>query len=173
MSPRDIIALLGFQVVWLACALGAASGSNLPGVLAAGLYLLLQASSNGMGRADLRTIAMAGLCGLVSESALAASGLVIHAAPWSAYGVAPPWILALWLAFGATMTPTLKALGRSTYWKGATLGVVFGPLAYVAGERLGALSMLNSPILSIVVLAVLWATLFPALLYFRAIQSLR
>ncbi len=171
MNWPNIVSLAAFQLVWLACALGAASGSNLPGIAASGSYLLILVLMGRLDQGDIKTSLLAGLCGLLSESALMASGLISYRAAWPSEGMAPPWIVALWVAFGATISPTLQMLGNSALAKGAGLGLVFGPLAYIAGERLGALSLLNPPHRSLAAVAILWATIFPGLLYFRAIQA--
>lgn len=57
-------------------------------------------------------------------------------------GLLPPWMLALWLMFATVWT----AMTRTTTlpgWMLALMATVGGPLAYVIGERLGAITFLE------------------------------
>lgn len=57
-------------------------------------------------------------------------------------GLLPPWMLALWLMFATVWT----AMTRTTTlpgWILMLLATVGGPLAYVIGERLGAITFLE------------------------------
>ena len=67
----------------------------------------------------------------------------------------------MWAVFSTTLNSSLKWLkGRLGLALG--LGAVFGPLAYLAGEELGAIR-LEAPMLAIIVLAAIWAVSLPLL----------
>jgi hypothetical protein len=44
------------------------------------------------------------------------------------------------------------------------MGAVFGPLSYLAGQRLGAIELLDARV-SMMALAVIWALVMPMLIY--------
>ena len=164
---RPIAEWAGFQVVWLACALGAAHGRNAPGVLAAALFIGAVQVTNRSRASEVLTILACGAAGLVTESALMATELIRFAAPWPSAQLAPAWIVALWLAFGATMPAMASLLGHRLGIKASITGFVAGPLAYWAGERLGALEIVGSAPLTYLAIALIWAVVLPSLLVFR------
>ena len=63
-------------------------------------------------------------------------------------------MLALWVAFATTLNHSLRWLMRRPI-VAALAGAVFGPVAYLAGEKLGALS-LPAPAIALPMLAAAW-----------------
>lgn len=163
MPWRTILLWLGFQAVWFACALGAARGTNAPGLIAGLSFTAIAIATSKQRVPEASIAALSGLAGLVLESALLRAGFVTFAAPWPSEAFAPAWIVVLWLAFGSTLSPLASALGRNRPLA-AALGAVAGPLAYLAGERLGALQLPAALPLTILALAAVWAAALPALL---------
>lgn len=173
---RAIANFAGFQVTWLACVGGAGYGYPLLGPLAAVLWLALHLASLGRnsrdsrGRAaerasEIKLLAAAATAGYVLDSTLALGGAIAfpdHAGP-----AVPttPWMVALWAAFAATLRHSLDWT-RRRYPLGAVAGAVFGPLAYVAGEALGAIT-LAAPPLGWLAVAAEWALAMPLLLWLR------
>lgn len=164
MSPMGLGRLLIFQAVWLACAIGAARGHVWPGLAAAGGLVVLHLVLSERRPAAAVGLLAAGLLGALAESLLARVGLVVYAAPWPTPTLAPAWIVALWVAFAATLEPTRRLLGRHAGYKAGALGLAFGPLSYVAGEKLGALHLLEPAWRGWLATGLLWAMAFPALL---------
>ena len=157
----------GFQVVWFVCALGAAQGRNLPGAVAATLFIgAVLATTRSPAREGI-AILSSGVVGLIAESALVATEFVRFAAPWPSQSLAPAWIVALWLAFGATLSAMASLLGRSFFVKASITGFLAGPLAYWGGERLGALAIVAAAPLAYLTIGLIWAVALPALLLFR------
>lgn len=78
--------------------------------------------------------------------------------------VAPPWIMALWMAFASTLRSSLGWLAQR-YWLAASLGAIAGPLAYYTGHKLGALSFPSPVGPSLAALAVVWAILMPTVMW--------
>jgi hypothetical protein len=78
-----------------------------------------------------------------------------------AQGLAPYWIVAMWGLFATTLNLSMSWL-RGRQWLAALLGAVGGPLAYLAGARLGGLQM-PDPVLALAVQALGWAVLLPVL----------
>lgn len=163
MSRRDIVELVAFQAVWLTCALGAASGSGAPGVAAAALFVAAQIILRGPRSAVAAMTLVGGVAGLAMETLLLTADVVGYAAHWPDARLAPAWIVGLWLAFGSTLSTTARLLGTDKWAFLATLGAIFGPLAYLAGARLGALHLSDPEWLSLAAIAFCWGVMLPAL----------
>lgn len=168
VDPRRrtlLIDVVGFQLVWLACALGAASGTNVLGIVASAAFIALHLVGSERKTATLQMIVVAGLSGLLAESLLVSTSLVRHAAPWPSMLIAPAWILALWMAFGATLGTLRRMLGRLPLPAAAALGALLVPLSYIVGAGFGALTLAEPTIASLTAIAMIWAAAFPFLLF--------
>lgn len=158
-AGRLLAGVLVFQGAWFACVLGAAQGRAGWGVAAVVVALAVLLAASGRRGADLRLIAVALATGLVWDSLLAGTGVVVYSAPGPWPGVAPAWILALWALWGAVLREPLRWLhGRPV--AGALLGGVGGALSYAAAERLGACRF-DDPVIAGAVLAAGWAVITP------------
>lgn len=158
-----MIELAAFQLVWLACAIGAASGHSAPGLVAAGLFLAAQAVARGARREMVATTLASGLAGLAAESLLVVADLVRYSAHWPDARLAPAWIVALWLAFGSTVPTAARLLDLRPRVLAAALGALFGPLTYTAGAQLGALELRQPEWIGLTALAVCWGITLPLL----------
>lgn len=163
MSWRVIAELAGFQTVWLACALGAAGGSNVAGLSAASAFIGLQLARQ-CSRPFVLAMLASGLLGLVFETLFASAGILRYAATWPSAQLAPAWIVALWLAFGTTLATTARLLRQRALPKAAVFGAIFGPLSYAAGARLGALDITAPGWIAFGAIAGAWALSFPSLM---------
>ena len=75
-------------------------------------------------------------------------------------GMAPFWLLAVWVNFAMTLNVSLPWL-KGRWILTAALGFVGGPLAYLAGANLNAV-VISGPT-SFFVLAICWGVLMPLL----------
>jgi hypothetical protein len=178
-----ILTIVAFQAVWLVCAAGAAAGVSWPGVAAATVLALAHvalaptlAPGAAPGTARGRTAATllaSGALGAAAEHALVAVGSIDYgpAAAGAPTGV-PAWIVALWVAFATTVPVLARWFGTAAGgwpWTAAAVGAVGGPLAYVAGERLGALTLAPAAWwTAVAALALVWAVATPLLLALHA-----
>lgn len=164
MQRRLLVVFAGFQLVWLICAVGAGRGASTPGIAAAAAFIAAQVACSRRAGATALTVAVAGLIGFCAESLLAAGGLVHYAAPWPSAHIAPAWIVALWMAFGTTLGTMEEALGRHQIATSAVIGGVFGPISYVAGARIGALTLPDASNASLIAVAAIWGMALPFLI---------
>ena len=67
----------------------------------------------------------------------------------------------LWMFFAMTLNHSLAWLRQKIYIS-ILFGALGGPLAYIAGEKLGAITILSSN--SIIILSIGWAFITPVLL---------
>jgi CDP-diglyceride synthetase len=159
LSTLSNVAL--FQIGWFASVPGTARGHALAGPVVVVIALAIHLRLSGTKKEWLLIVASAGL-GTVAESALALSGLVYYRADPAPAWLSPPWITALWANFAMTLRHSLAWLeGR---WALACLvGAAAGPLAYLAGSRLGAIDP-REPTSALITLAGLWAVALASVL---------
>jgi hypothetical protein len=86
-------------------------------------------------------------------------------------GLCPLWMAALWANFAGTLHLCLDWL-RGRYWLASVLGACGGPLAYYGGQRLGAMQLGSNASISLLVIAVEWALVTPALVYLSEVRGL-
>ena len=167
MSVRraDLINYALYQTGWFACVLGAASHRPWTGFFIAialvGVHLVLSVERS----VELQLIGLATAVGAVVEIAQIAagtyrftSGTVIDALP-------PPWLLAMWAQLATTFRFSLRSVVTRPV-PALLFGAAGGPIAFLAGERLGAVTLLPPLADSLLRLSVGWAI---ALVVFSAV----
>jgi len=150
---------VAYQLAWFAVVFGAAQGYAWAGALAA----LAVAAVHLALRRDLLELKLMGLAagiGLLVDSTLAMTGQVIFASAWPP-DLAPYWMLSLWVAFATTLNHSLRWLMHRPV-AAAVAGALGGPLAYLAGARLGALTLVT-PAITLAIIALLWTVAMVAM----------
>lgn len=146
---------------WFACVLGAAHGKPWIGPLVVIALVAIHLRLVQKPGAEVSVMLAAVLIGFAAESSLVVSGFVSYPNGAWFQGFAPYWILAMWVMFATTLNTSLKCLqGRIPL--AMLLGAIFGPLAYLAGEGLGAITF-EERSLAIAALALVWAICMPLL----------
>ena len=82
------------------------------------------------------------------------TGLISYKYHWPLEYIAPWWIVALWISFGATMNHSLEWLHKNKF-VGVLCGAIGGPLSYAAAERIGAVEIIQ-PWLTYSLLSISW-----------------
>ena len=162
MTKSLITNLLLFQLGWFACVLGGAYDQVLIGcmiTLAVIAYHLYRAADTVQ---ELRLLMLALIIGLVFESVVTAQGLARYSHGQFFDFIAPLWMILMWPLFATTLNLSMRWLKGLTPLLIALIGALFAPLAYYAGNRLGAVEY-DDLILSMGIIAIAWAVLFPAL----------
>lgn len=151
-----------YQAGWFACVLGAAGGHGAAGAaIAAGLVGVHVVLSTDR-RRDLGVMAVALAFGVATEAGQIAGGTYASLGGAPPNGLPPAWLLLLWVQFGTTFRYGLHPV-TTRAWRAALFGAVGGPLAFVAGERVGAV-VLWSPVPPVLLgLAVAWSLALAAL----------
>lgn len=136
-----VLNIIGFQAVWLLSVIGAGRGYWWPGLAAAGLFGLLTLTFSADRRRDLRTLGIALPVGFVMDSLLVQSQSLQFASPYPVPGLAPIWIMALWLGFALTLNHSLSSIYRKAV-PTFLFGLLGGPIAYgIATLRFEAMSV--------------------------------
>jgi hypothetical protein len=150
-----------FQVGWLSCVVFAAQGRPLLGfgitLAVIGLHLVLAPRR----LPEIKLILACAAIGLVFDSLLMATGWVSYPSGLWLPGLAPYWIIAMWLLFATTLNLSMGWL-RGRPWLAVIAGALGGPLSYLAGEKLGGIR-LEDPEPALVALALGWAVIMPAI----------
>jgi hypothetical protein len=160
-----VINFLLFQVAWFVCVISAARHLEwiavISIVLAVGIHLLLVKDR----KAELQLVLTAGLMGLLLDSILINLDVFIPVSNWDSDNIAPMWLVSLWMLFGITLNHSLRWL-QQRYLVAAVMGFIFAPVAYWAGQRLGALTFPpdQSPIISLLIIGACWILVTPLLL---------
>jgi hypothetical protein len=128
-----------FQLTWFSCVLGGAWGWPWAGVGAAAACVGVHGALSPDFVREAKLIAAAAVIGLLWDSALVASGLLVYPSGQLAAVLAPVWILALWVGFATCINVSLRWL-KARLWLAAAVGAVAGPMSFWGGSRLGAVS---------------------------------
>lgn len=162
-TTRNLFIAVGFQLVWLSAAFGAAHGSALIGTLTALVFIAAVVASSTSATSVLAISTVSAMTGLVVETGLLAAGLVHYEASWPSHAVAPVWIVALWFGFGATISPLVALTGRDRWIRLVMLGALAGPAAYWAGARISALQVEDPGWPAYLTIAIIWGIVLPVL----------
>jgi hypothetical protein len=146
---------------WVACVFGAAAGRPGIGVavIAVAVAVHLARSENRAG--EVRLLFSAAVIGLIWETLLVSGGVLAYGDGSFQQGLAPYWIVGMWILFATTMNVGMRWLRRSPA-VAAIAGAVGGPVSFLAGEKAGAVSF-GDPVVSLAIIAAGWALLLPLL----------
>ena len=154
-----LVNAVAFKLGWLSAVLGAAN--QLPLLVIAGVTaavaIHLWRSVAPLREASL--LLLAAVVGLSWDSVMVAAGWLDYRSGTVIAGLAPYWIVALWVVFATTLNVTFRWL-RDRLLLAAVMGAIFGPISYVAGASAGAVDLVH-PVAALVSLSVAWSILMP------------
>ena len=156
MRHAQLVNYALYQIGWFACVLGGASHRPWTGCLIALILIGVHLALSVERALDVRLVVLAAaIGGIVEMLQIAAgtyrftSGTVIDALP-------PPWLLAMWAQFATTLRFSLRSVVTRPV-PAMLFGAAGGPLAFLAGERLGAVTLLPPIAYGLLRLSVSWA----------------
>jgi hypothetical protein len=155
-----------FKAGWLAAVFSAAASSPVIGAAAIGIAAAVHVLRAERPRDELQLLALAAAIGFVWESLLVSAGLVQYGSATLLPGIAPYWIVAMWVLFATTLNVGMRWLRKSTV-VAVIAGAVGGPLSFLAGEKIGAVSFSNTS-LALLAIGLGWAVFLPVLVRFAA-----
>ena len=145
-----------YQIGWFACVLCGASHRPWTGFVIATILVGVHLALSPERSLEVRLVVLATAVGAVVEMGQIAagtyrftSGTVIDALP-------PPWLLAMWAQFATTFRFSLRTMITRPI-RAALLGAAGGPIAFLAGERLGAVTLLPPLRHGLLRLSISWA----------------
>ena len=158
-----LVNFIGFQVGWFACVLGAANDKELLGMIIALGVIIYHVINQGDSRKELKLVLVAVAIGLFWETWVLSLNILHYPSHPEASFWAPHWLIMMWALFATTINLSMGWL-KGRWVLAVFMGAIFGPLAFVAGEKLGAVVFLDST-LSMITLAIGWGLLMPLLLW--------
>jgi len=151
-----------YQAGWFACVLGASRGHPWVGLAFAvaltGVHLALSRERVVEIRLVLVTVAV----GVLVEFIQITSGTYRFPSGTIVEGLAPLWLLAMWGQFATTFRYSMRRVMTRPI-RAALFGAAGGPVAFLAGARLGAVTLLPPVAHGLVRLSVAWAIALCAL----------
>ena len=159
---RSVWSVLGLNIGWFACVLGAAWKIHWLSIAIVLLLVIIHLFV--IGKKSLLPAILLGLAslviGFVLDSILIAIGTyepnrLLMPAP-----ITTIWLLMLWLNFSLVLNESLKWFQKHLF-AAAIMGSVFGPLAYLAASRLGAVKIMTPVSRSLLMVAVAWFIAMP------------
>lgn len=159
LSQRNfsIANALAFQIAWPVCVLG----GNLVAVTTTMALLLAHLLVLRRWRAELLFVCSAGVLGFLFDLALLKVGLL-----QTESALQPLWMWCLWILFAATIGHSMQWF-RQHLLIGALFAGVFAPLSYNVGARLSEIDLMSPQWLTLLLIGLGWALVFPALLLLR------
>jgi hypothetical protein len=153
---------IAFKLAWLSTIFGGANELPMLGPLAVTIAVAVHLRLAAEPQRELTLVAITGAIGLAWDSVMVSAGWMSYPSGTFVAGLAPYWILGMWMLFATTLNVTFRWL-HSRMLLAVIMGAVFGPLSYMAGSAAGAVQ-LNNPTVVYVTLSASWALLMPGLL---------
>ena len=157
-----LINVAAFKLGWLSSVFGGAQQLPWLGPVVVFIAVALHLSRAERPRSELMLIASCGLIGAVFDSVLVAAGWVTFPSGMFSDVMAPYWIVTMWMLFGTTINMSMRWM-RGRPFLASAFGLVGGPLAYVAGHKIGGIQFVDQAA-AIAMLAVGWAVIMPLLM---------
>ena len=145
-----------YQIGWFACVLGGAWHRPWTGFLIAvilgGVHLTLSVERS----LEARLVVFATAVGALVETGQIAAGTYRFTSGTVTDALPPPWLLAMWAQFATTFRFSLRTIITRPV-RATLFGAAGGPIAFLAGERLGAVTLLPPLTHGLLLLSVSWA----------------
>ena len=156
LSTSVIINAVLFQCAWFACVLGSAKGLTWPAALCFIALAIFQLQNKRRHSTDVRLLFVSVLLGLLIDSFWINAGIMSFTESSPVPQLAPAWIILLWMSFALTINHSLKWLNKHPALP-IFMGLIGGPLSYLAGLKFGAVEYLQSTLLTSILLGLAWA----------------
>ena len=152
-----------FQVGWFACVLGGASSHYYwIGVVTVSVIIAVHLVRANIVQNEIMLIIATTLLGSAWDSALTMAGLFSFSNGVVVAGLVPVWIIAMWALFATTLNVSMRWM-KNRYLLAMVFGALGGPVAYYAGNRLGAVEFSNTAA-TLLAVAIGWSIIMPLLI---------
>ncbi len=158
-----LINIVAFKIGWLSSVIGGAQQMPWLGPLVALVVLSIHFYVSHRPSREIVLIVSAAALGAVFDSALLAAGWVQYSSGLISDYVAPYWIVTMWMLFATTLNVSLRWM-RERPILASVFGLFGGPLAYIAGQKLGGITLVNE-VAALTALGIGWAAIMPFLLW--------
>jgi hypothetical protein len=159
---KSVATLVAFKVSWLCIVFGAVWSMEWLGLAAIIVFTGFEVVVRQRHTLLLPAI-IVGVLGFAVDNAYVAAGLLRFSEP--GFALAPYWMALLWVNFALIVEHGLAFLKGRPLVAGA-LGAIGGPLAYLAGVRLGLIELVAPGAVVLAVIAATWAVAMPTMMHF-------
>lgn len=150
-----------FQLIWFVCILGAAINETHSAVTLSLAIIIFHLFLTKNKVNELKIMILAGIIGFLFDGLLLKNQLVLYANHGWSNNITPLWIIILWVGFSITLNSSLSWLKKKVTLS-IFFGAIGGPLAYLAGEKLGAVTLMTPN--TIIAISIGWAIITPLLI---------
>ena len=161
---KTILIILGFQIVWFACAIGAAQGIYYLPFITGFLMISGVVLSTPDKKSLLTFILWSTVLGFLVDTVLLQHQLIqfksLNPYPLNLYQ--PWWMTILWASFASSFSTSFQWLANK-YRLAAVLGGVFGPIAYYSGSQLGAIAPISQQ--GLILVGLFWLISMPLMVW--------
>ena len=152
-----------FQLAWFVTILSAAKGVAYVGVFYTIIWmfwhLLMMTKTR---NAEIKSLLFAAFIGYAFDSILVVTGVIVFPEHTSLGGPSPLWMVCLWINLIATINLSLSWL-KGRYVLSGAIAAIAGPMAYIAGEKLGAITLFGN--ISMLIISIMWCVAMPLLIW--------
>jgi len=156
-----LINALLFQIGWFICASSVKFDLELPALSLCGLLILIHLIRSKNLTQELSISALVVVLGIGVDSSFQYLQ-IIDFYGWHTATLSPFWDWMIWLMFALTLESSLVFFKKMNWMRQALAGLVFSPVSYVAGSRLGAASF-DASLMHIAAIGVTWMLVFPGI----------
>jgi hypothetical protein len=154
---------IGFQLGWLVCIASVKFDLEAPALLFCSVLVGLHFYFSHTFLSDLKLSFIVFGLGVLIDSSLQYFS-VISFYGWALGPLSPFWLWMVWVMFALTLNYSLAFLQKKHLMLSVLLGLVFGPMSYLAGAKLGAADFDNS-LAHLLTLGIIWMLTLPALVF--------
>lgn len=150
-----MVNFLLYQTAWFALIFGVSYNQVWLGIGFALLTICVHFYLSTAKQKDLAVLLLTTVIGAVAETVFQVLDVfeIVQGDLWPP--IAAPWLMVMWASFSTTLCRSMEWVFKS--WKTALLlGFIFGPVAYIGGNRMGAIR-LELTWQSGLILAFVWA----------------
>lgn len=158
-----LINFTAFKLGWLSSVVGGAQQIPWLGPMVVFIAVAIHLARAERPSSEFMLIVSCGLIGAVFDSALVAAGWVTFPSGMVSEATAPYWIVTMWMLFGTTINLSMRWM-RGRPLLAAAFGFIGGPLAYMAGHKIGGIEFVDQTA-ALAMLAIGWAVIMPLLMH--------
>jgi len=152
-----------FQLSWVALVLAVANNQIWLGIALFLALIVIHLLFFSRDSREWQFFLVVAAIGLTWESFIHGMGLLSYPHHSASTVLAPLWMMALWINFASTINHSLRWL-KGEPILAALFGAIGGPLAFLAGQKLGAVNF-EDPVVATLALVIGWGMLTPLLLW--------
>lgn len=168
---KKIINFILFQLLWVACVLGADNQTIWPALSIILIMLVIFLLPAIRAKNDFIFILTCLVLGFILDSSLAYFNFIDYSFNYGFSRIAPLWILFLWVGFALTLNHSMAWIFNNAKL-GYLLMALGPPLSYISAGKLGAVSI-NNMLLTSLLVSLSWMLVFKILLLVKKNKQIK